>query len=201
MTPSGIKLAVCGALWLLSMAIVGAAMFMAGRASIDQLVPEAIEPAPEVRQNDGSIVLERDPQPASEPAPHAIPAGHVEERRISVHVQPDVSKKPLDMDTSCECKPVRVDLSLVRDTEGGRRVIASSPDGRILGGLDVPIIPGSVFTTRKWAVGVSYDPFDGTPGAWVERDVGRLRFGADLYQERNALASGLAIRLRVGWTF
>lgn len=206
-TASDAKLAACAALWGLSMAVVGFGAFMAGRSSVERLVPEVTKPLPAREQADGSLVLERDPDPAREPAPHAIPAGHVEERRISVHVQPDVIRKSDTTNTdvsvtpACECKPVRVDLSLVRDTDGGRRVIASSPDGRILGGLDVPIAADSIFRNREWAAGVSYNPFDGTPGAWIERDVGRIRVGADLYQERNALASGLAIRLRVGWTF
>lgn len=190
------------------MAVVGFGAFMAGRSSVEQPAPENIEPAPEARQDDGSVVLERDPQPASEPAPHTIPAGHVEERRISVQVQPDVIRKSDTTNTdvsvapACECKPVRVDLSLVRDTEGGRRVIASSPDGRVIGGLDVPIVGSNVPTQRKWGAGISYDPFRQSPGAWIERDYGRLRIGADLYQDRlDERTSGLAIRARIGWTF
>lgn len=194
----------CAACSLLSGAVCGYAGYML-RDSME--APEVVEPAPEVRQGDDSLILERRPDPSPSPAPHTIPAGHVEERRISVQVQPDVIRKSDTTNTdvsvtpACECKPVRVDLSLVRDAEGGRRVIASSPDGRILGGLDVPIVADSIFRNREWAAGVSYDPFDGTPGAWIERDYGRIRVGADFSQERNAIASGLAIRLRVGWTF
>ncbi|HBG31019.1 MAG TPA: hypothetical protein DDW98_10375 [Gammaproteobacteria bacterium] len=200
MIVSDLKLAACGVLWLLSMAVAGVAGFMVCHST---QAPEVIEPAPEVRQADGSVVLERDPEPASEPAPHTIPRGHVEERRISVQVQPDVSTNRTNLDAAptCECRPVRVDLSLARDTEGGRRVIASSPDGRVLGGLDVPIVQTMLVTPPKWSAGISYDPFDGTPGAWIERDYGRIRVGADLYQERNAIASGLAVRVRIGWTF
>jgi hypothetical protein len=188
--------------WRIGVALLyGAACAYAGfvlRDSAEQ--PEVIEPAPEVRQDDGSVVLERDPQPASEPAPHQLD-GYVEERRISVHVSPDVSRKPLKADTPCTCDPVRVDLSLVRDQAGGRRVVASSPDGTVTGGLDIPILGSTVPKSGKWAAGVSYDPFDGTPGAWIERDVGRIRLGADLSVDQYNYRSSVSIRLRVGWTF
>ena len=35
--------------------------------------------------------------------------------------------------------PVTVDLSLVREKDGSKRVVASSPDGAIVSGLDIPI--------------------------------------------------------------
>jgi hypothetical protein len=204
MTLADAKLAACAVLWLLSLVVVGFGCYMI-RDSMD--APENIEPAPEVRQDDGSVVLERDPQPASEPAPHTIPPGHVEERRISVQVQPDVIRKSDTTDTTgsvtpaCECKPVRVDLSLVRDTEGGRRVITSSPDGDILGGLDVPIVGGSVPVQRKWAAGISHEPFRKLYGGWVDRDVGRFRLGTEIKQYEFRDERGLEVWLKVGWNF
>mgnify|MGYP006172142819 CR=1 FL=1 len=85
------------------------------------------------RQTDGSVIAERVPDAKPSPAPHQIPRGHVEVRRVEVEVQPD---RP-------DCPVCRVDLSLVRDDEGGQRVIASSPTGSILRALDVPILPGN----------------------------------------------------------
>lgn len=169
--------------------------------------PEVITPAPEKRQKDDSLILER--KPASEPAQtHAIPKGAVVERQVSVTVKPRANKKSDTNKTNvsaekqpADCPPVRVDLSLIRDTEGGRRVIASSPDGRVIGGLDVPIQSVLLPKSRKWAAGVSYDPFTRSPGAWIERDLGRIRIGADLYQDRRGFDTGMAVRVRVGWTF
>src|SRR5690606_9812540 len=97
--------------------------------------PEVVTPAPEKRQNDGSLVLERAPDPSPSPPPHALPKGAIEERRVSVVVRPKASEsasEPAEVPAR-ECPPVRIDLSLIRDTDGGRRVIASSPDGKVIG--------------------------------------------------------------------
>jgi len=169
--------------------------------------PEVVTPAPEERQDDGSLILERRPDPSPSPPPHEIPKGAVEERHVSVVVRPVKVRKPAEakndevVPAPEPCPDVRIDLSLIRDTQGGRRVIASSPDGRIHGGLDVPIVGANVTTQRKWAAGISYDPFRESPGAWVERDYGRLRFGADLHQDRTGYQTGMAARVRIGWTF
>ena len=118
----------------------------------DAPVIERVEYRPAVIQDDGSVIAERDPTPPDAPAPHRIPRGNVEVRRVEVEVQPDAPG----------CPVCRVDLSLVRDDEGGQRVIASSPNGSILRALDVPILPGLLPPpVRPWAAGLSYDPFGG----------------------------------------
>lgn len=165
-------------------------------------VPEDVSPAPEERLPGGGLKLERALQSApdaQELPPTPVPPGATVERRVRVVAKPEPVSRADEL-PPCDCPPVTVDLALIREGEG-RRVLAWSPDGRILGGLDVPIVAGLVPASQPWAVGVSYDPFDGTPGAWVERDLGRIRVGVDLHQERNALASGLAVRLRAGWRF
>jgi len=97
------------------------------------------------------------------------------------------------------CPVCRVDLSLVRDDEGGQRVIASSPDGTVTRALDVPIYPALLPPpVRPWAAGLSYDPFGSRGGVWIERDVSRIRIGADLQQSDDGDIRGL---VRVGWRF
>lgn len=122
-------------------------------------------PAPSVRQADGSLVVERvDPATQPQKPPHALPKGSVEERRVSVVVQPrrgvvskmetggsseaarlvasnrsDLLSQPGKMVDSCDCPPVQVDLSLVRMPDKTRRVVASSPDGQVVSGIDVPV--------------------------------------------------------------
>lgn len=154
----------------------------------DAPVIERVEYRPAVIQDDGSVIAERVPDAKPSPPPHQIPRGHVEVRRVEIEVQPD---RP-------DCPVCRVDLSLVRDTEGGQRVIASSPTGSILRALDVPILPGLLPPpVRPWAAGISYGQHD-TLGVWIERDVSRLRFGAEVQQDERG---GVRALMRVGWRF
>jgi hypothetical protein len=50
------------------------------------------------------------------------------------------------------CSPVDVDLSLVRMPDDTRRVFASSPNGTIVGGLDVPVAPAPTFRELRWGL-------------------------------------------------
>ncbi|WP_018609431.1 hypothetical protein [Uliginosibacterium gangwonense] len=174
--------------------------------------PENTAPAAAQSQADGSQILARTPkQEALPPAPHVIPKGAVEERRISVTVKPrpaslhpypktaatppaDQSSPPAQAQT--DCAPVTVDLSLIRQN-GGRRVIASSPDGIVIGGLDIPIESALLPAAHPWAAGLSVG-HDKSPGVWLERDLGRIRLGAEALRER---AGDLQARVRVGWSW
>ena len=138
-----------------------------------------------VHQADGSLIAERAPQSKPEPAPHKIPSGWKEERRISATVKP----------AKGDCPPVALDMSLVRDEEGGKRVVLSSPEGTVTAAQDIPIEPGLVpAPVRRWAAGLAYDPRARKSSAWIERDLARARVGAELSQTGEA-------RVRVGWTF
>ena len=131
-------------------------------------IPEIITPAPQVIQADHSVIAERAPDAHPKPPPHVIPKGYVEERRETVHVTSDVPKKD-----------VEIDLSLVRNGNE-RRVIASSPDGTIVSALDVPIEAGLIPPPpKKWAAGLGYST-EREVGVWLERDIGRLRLGAEV---------------------
>jgi len=103
-------------------------------------------------QEDGSVKAPRVPvaAPNLPPAPHIIPNGSVEKRRISVTVKPNPPIRdipPLRPDASgmCPvpntlvCPPVTVNLSLIEDSDRGHSVIASSPDGTVVESIDIPI--------------------------------------------------------------
>lgn len=176
--------------------------------------------APAVKQPDGSVMLERKPQADAKPA-QQIPKGAKVERVVQVTVQPNPGPGPLRPSASDAsgtvsnretapplisvtggnenkppCLPVRVDLSLIRLQDQSRRVIASSPDGLVVGGVDIPVEAAAPpRAPLKWAAGGSYNPADRTFGAWAERDAGPLRLGVDLHQVREPIASGG----RVSW--
>ena len=157
--------------------------------------PENTAPVAAQSQPDGSLILERKPEARPTPAPHKIPKGAIEERRVGIKLKPPAFESAAGC--KCDPKPLDVSLSLVREGDG-RRVIASSPQGQILAGLDMPIEPVLMPPEpHPWAAGLSMDQGK-RPGVWIERDFGRVRLGADAYR---AEAGGLGGRLRVGWVW
>ncbi|HSC81177.1 MAG TPA: hypothetical protein VLC08_12540 [Chitinolyticbacter sp.] len=190
----GLLIAVCTV--LLAAALWLGIQIGAGRAPVDEITA----PAAAVIQHDGSVLAKRVPNPEPSPPPHQLPRGSKEERRVSVTVKPTRQPAPIvepDGTVHCECPPITVDLSLVQ-VDGGRRVVASSPDGQVINALDVPIDPAPLPPPeRPWAAGVSYST-DQRWGVWAERDLSRVRLGLDLEQGE---AGGVAARARLGWKF
>lgn len=162
--------------------------------------PETYKPA--TVQADNSVVLEKKPDAAAK-APMMIPKGSTVEKIVKITVQ---AKNPIQsisgtvevketvrMDKAApealavaqavpECPPVNVTLALVRDQDQTRRVVASSDDGIILGGVDIPVENVAPVVPKVWAAGAVFDPFKQTYGAFVDRDLGWLRLGAQLNQ-------------------
>jgi hypothetical protein len=129
---------------------------------------ENVTAAPQVMQTDGSMLAARAPD-AHPPKPrHMLPKGSIEERREQIVVAPAPG-----------ASSVEIDLSLVRNGDQ-RRVVASSPDGQVLSAVDIPIEPALIPPPPKpWAAGLSYGT-NRSMGVWVERDIGRLRVGAEV---------------------
>lgn len=166
-----------------------------------QPVIETAKPA--VVQPDGSTIIERtDTQPNAKPV-QQIPKGAKLERKMSVTVSPKIVmasgiRGNGTMEMSKEMSPpVTVDLSFIREKDNTRRVIASSPDGEIVGGLDIPV-ETLMYKPRVWAAGISVDPVYQVGGVWVERDIGRIRVGAEVGANRY---HDFETRLRVGVTW
>jgi hypothetical protein len=149
-------------------------------------------------QKDSSIVLPKQPDVNAKPK-QIIPKGSVVERIVYVEVQP---KKPAgqlgeDQDQTngqsqedkgsqadgSPCPPVRVDLTLVRMPDGKHRVVVSSQNGEILGGMDTPVEEAKPVKELKWAFGLRYAlSSDGSKsiGPTMDYDKGALRSGADV---------------------
>lgn len=157
--------------------------------------PEVTAPAAAQSMPDGGLELKRDPNAGPDLPKIATPKGSTVERRMQVVVQPK-SKPVINAKSEAVCPPVTVDLALVKQ-DGGRRVIASSPDGKVVGGIDVPIEPALIPEEHKWAAGLSVG-HDKNPGVWVERDLGRFRVGAEVIRTQD---SKLTARARIGWAW
>lgn len=158
-------------------------------------VPVIETARPAETQADGSVIIERTAtQPKARPK-QAVPKGAKVERIEYVTVQPTATAE-----AGKPCPPVTVDMTLIREDDGSKRVIASSPDGQIVAGLDIPVETLPTPEARPWAVGVSVDPVRQSGGVWVERDIGRVRLGVEINQQRaGSLMPGVV--LRAGWTF
>lgn len=156
-------------------------------------------PAPAARQEDGSLVLPREASgpitPMRKPA-QAVPKKTKVERIVQVAVAP--TQPPAGQ----PCPPVTVDLTLVREPDGSRRVVASSPDGQVISGRDIPIETPAERPDYRWAAGLSLDPIHQTPGVWVDRTWRRLRVGVEANQVAiKGGGTGGEIRVRLGWVF
>lgn len=174
--------------------------------------------APAIRNEDKSLVLEKKPMADAKPA-QQVPKGAVVERVVYVEVQPHGPSAvvppttPGSTVTEPQATPswprstVRVDLTLYRLTDGTRRVVASSPDGDVVGGLDVPVEDAKPQPRElKWAAGGVYGTTawgDKAVGVFLDRDVKFLRTGAELTKNTYALSSrtGWEIRAKVGIRF
>lgn len=172
-------------------------------AQPDGQLPET--PTPAQRQSDNSLVLERRPDPEARPR-QQIPRGAKVERIAQATVQPDTPAPAAGQ----PCPPVTVDFSLIRDQAGGRRVLASSPDGQVVGGIDIPVEPAQApEPPRRWAAGLSWSPLTRTSGIWVERDVRipiidvQARVGVDVRHAGGVQASAQGVDglIRVGIAF
>ena len=181
--------------------------------------------APGQRQGDGSLVLERKPMPGAKPV-QPIPAGAKVERIVQVVVERTRGARDAEMPpisgsapvadapllnypqpmNPIMCPPVRVDLTLIRMPDQSRRVIASSPDGRVTGGVDIPVENEATPKELKWASGAVYGGTawgDKTLGVFLDRDFSFLRMGVELTRNTYATQArqGWEVRTKLGIRF
>lgn len=163
----------------------------------------------------GATELERRPEnPTTAPIPADIKqavkeVGHgaALERVIQIKLQPGPPVSPAPAAgalpgaavAAAVCPPVTLDLGLVKLSDSTQRVVARSLDGTLIGGLDIPVESLPVPSNPKWAAGGIYRPQDHSYGAFIERDLGPFRLGADVTQSHDGI--GLAASLRIGVRF
>lgn len=150
------------------------------------------------RLENGSLVLERKPD-ATARAKTATPKGGRVERVIAVTVQPHAPASTPGVQPVL-CPPVTVDMSVVRMPDDSRRVVASSPDGEVVGGVDIPVEPtAATAMPPKWAAGLSINPLEKTPGVFLDRDAGPFRVGVEV--NKLSVGAGVDLRVKAGLRF
>jgi hypothetical protein len=95
------------------------------------------------------------------------------------------------------CEPLKLELGTVKLSDGTQRLIARSDQATITGGVDIPI-ENRAEHAQKWAAGALYDPLNDRYGAFVDRDLDRLRFGVDVMQDDR---NGVTAIVRAGIRF
>ena len=205
--------------------IVLAGVFAAGAATGMTLgwklwrpIPKQIieKKAQEVRQQDGSVIIKRDPEAKPEHR-NEVPKGAEVERETKVTVSLGQSQgetigtlgtPPEARDLSAVATgKVRIYLTLVRMPDGTRRVIASSPDGTIdSSSIDIPMAPVTKLEpkTLNWSAGgVFGKDQDGgkSVGVFVDRRIGWAVAGAELARVTSKQLQGWDVRLRFGISF
>ncbi|PHV09830.1 hypothetical protein [Chitinimonas sp. BJB300] len=162
---------------------------------------ESGTPAAAIRQDDGSLVVARAAMTPKEagPAPHKLPFGSKELRRVTTRLTPrPVVGTDLDGTPTCNCEPVTLTTSLVDDGKGGRRVVQSALGADIDTATDTPLILDTLGAKpRPWSAGLSYGPITQEPGAWIARDLGRVRTRLDLIARRGEVEP----RISIGWAW
>ena len=150
--------------------------------------------APAQRQNDGSLILEKQPNTEAKPA-QQIPKGAIVERIVYVNAQPHAetitipgsnvmvpSAQPLQNPLHA----MRLDMTLIRLPDGTRRMIASSPDADITGGMDIPVEDAQPLPKElKYSAGVVLGK--SSIGALITRDISFMRLGLEVTRNTYAL--------------
>ena len=156
--------------WVLAAGLIFAAGVGLGWKIFRSKPVAAVEVAlPAQRQTDGSLILERAPDANAKPA-QQIPAGAKVERIERIVVRPTApstsvaATAPTNGSGQLGAEPIpalpstTVDLTLLRMKDDTQRVVASSPDGTIVGGVDIPV-SSTPAEPKRTAIG-GYDPIN-----------------------------------------
>jgi hypothetical protein len=161
-------------------------------------------PAAAVREKDGSLELERAPDGISATAPAGtkplradpdIPKGGKVVRVVEVTVDPGKAQRGVQTpgkgtivapggSVGPACPPVTTDLTLVRMPDKSERVLASSPDGTVSGGIDVPVSAPAIPRIQRWTA-------EGLAG--YDTHAGRNVFGGQVSYSRGPFVASAGV--------
>lgn len=159
--------------------------FILGRFVYLPLLPPQEKFEQQVKQSDGSIIIERNP--------YEKPKNIVKPINSTLIRQQQIEIRPTGGD-------IKLDLSLIQTPDNTYRIIAKSTNGDILRAVDVPIDPLERRLAAKWGVGLIYQPK--ARGVFIERITTRFILGLDLLKENSLYGEDkFNYSLRVGYRF
>lgn len=157
----------------------------------DQPPPERY--AAQVIQSDKSVILEKKPQADAKPA-NQIPKGSKVLRVAKVTVKPKVDHIP-EAGKMVDCPPVDIDLTLVTKDDQ-TSLIASSKNGDIIGGVDIPVINTKPAPEPlKWSIAATYYS-NRAYSARVDRDFGPTRVSVEAMKVGSDIVAGVGLGIR-----
>lgn len=155
--------------------------------------PQPERYAAQVIQADKSVILEKKPQPDAKPE-HQIPKGSKVLRLAKVTVKPKVDHIP-ESGKMVDCPPVDLDLTLVTKDDQ-TSLIASSKNGDIVGGVDIPLINTKPAPEPlKWSIAATYYS-NRAYSARVERDFGPTRVSVEAIKMGSDIVAGVGFGIR-----
>lgn len=172
-------------------------------------------PTAQINLPDGSIVAGTTVDPTAKPVMQ-VPSGQTVLHQGQIKVVPSssgaakvpTSGAPLqggnNPGASLPATPTTIDWALLQDQQGQDHLEVKSPDGTITSVTDVVVRPNPVIPDRPWAAGVLYgvSTTGKDYGAWVERDLSRLRVGLEGIQSQQFTGRNeFRVNARVGWRF
>lgn len=159
--------------------------FIIGKVIYDKKPPQETF-AQEIKQKDGSLVLERNP--FDKPKKIVAPDGAEIFRQANFIVNPTSLDK------------MNLTVSIVKMPDDTLRTIVKTDNGQIIGGTDIPVGNTSTAKELKWGAGFIYGK--NKQGLFVQRLTETFIFGADVIRQNNLVTDYYYdYTLRLGFRF
>lgn len=133
----------------------------------------------------GAMVIERNP--AAAVPPKIVAATKELNRKAKLTRAATITVQP----TQPDCDPVEIELGLVKLPDNTSRIVTTSDNATVTGGVDIPVATEQVVKEMKWAAGASFDVRERSYGVFVDRDFGFLRVSAEIRQSKEQGATAI----------
>lgn len=158
--------------------------FIIGKVIYDKKPPQETF-AQEIKQKDGSLVLERNP--FDKPKKIVAPDGAEIFRQANFIVNPTSLDK------------MNLTVSIVKMPDDTLRTIVKTDNGQIIGGTDIPV--DSLHRPINYDYTAGFIIGKDIKGLFLQRDFDRFSFGLDICQKVDNYNQTLGYNVRMGYRF